>query len=111
MEDNIFDTEDKQKQAILLFQGLLADPAWLLFVKVLEANIAMLSRRLETEDFETIDAMRAVQRTRQAYEDAKNTPEMIVEAYSRENKENMPNIDPYQGIEEFREEMKRKRRS
>lgn len=111
MNDIIFDTDDKQKQAVSLFTDLKNHPGWQLFIKVVDANIAVLSRRLETEEFETIDQMRAVQRTRQAYEDAKNTPDMIIEAYSRDNSENMPHVDPFQDIQEFREELRRKRRA
>ena len=107
----LFDTDEKQKQAIGLFISLKEHPGWKLLVQVLEENIAILSRRLETEEFENIDQMKAVQRTRQAYEDAKNTPDMIIESYSRENTENDPGVDPFQSIEEFRAELRKRRKA
>jgi hypothetical protein len=111
MKDDIFDTTEKQQNAIALFNDMKNHPGWILFVKVLQANIAILSRRLEVEEFESIDKMKAVQRTRQAYEDALNTPDMIIEAYSRDNSENNPGVDPYQSIEEFRLTLRKQRKA
>jgi len=107
----LFDTDDKKQTAITAFADLQNHPGWKFFVQIMEANIQLLTGRLETEVFETLDDMKAVQRTRQAYVDALNTPAMIIEAFSRDNTENPPNIDPFQSIEEFRIELRQKRKT
>lgn len=101
MNDNLLDTPEKQQQAIALFEDMKNHPGWKLFVDILNANIDILRKRLETEEYESLDKMKADQRTRQAYEDARNTPDMIIECYTRKPDEEVE-VDPFESIDQFR---------
>jgi hypothetical protein len=102
MIDTLFDTKEKRELAVANLRNLSNNAGWLLVVSILDANIAVLKDQIlngvENETKEVIDRTRDILK---AYENFRNTPEMVIKQLT-EGKLEMPVLDPFQTIEEFR---------
>lgn len=109
---NDLDTEQKQGEAIANAQSFIVHPFWATFKGILEANIAVLKNRLATEEFEKVEMVQEIQKKIQAYQEALEVPTLIIERYSPKSSfTGEPNMDPYESIEDFRLDLKKKRNS
>lgn len=91
---DIFDTPEKRQTGILEFQGLKANPGWILLVLILEENIKLLERQiLETtglskeEEFE-------LKTKRKLFIFLKDLPDIEINELSTSEDSN-PNPDPF----------------
>ena len=108
MEDKLFDTQEKRDLAIANMVNLKNDAGWLLVVSILEANIDIIKDQIlngiENETKETIDLLRDKLK---AYENLKNTPDMIIQRLTT-GEPVTPVLDPFQTVDEWRKERKKR---
>lgn len=106
MEDKLFDTKEKREIAISNMVNLKANSGWLLVVAIIDANIDLIKQQIiegvEDETKETINRLRD---RLKAYENLKTTPDMIIKQLTQ-GEVVTPVIDPFQTVEQLREERK-----
>lgn len=112
MEDELLDSEDKQKAAVSGFTGLLNSPGWQLLVKMLEANIEVLKTQiLAGINSETGENLNEVETNRlrddlKVYQYVKDLPGKVVKQYT-DTPESNPSVDPYFNQEQLEKAKKR----
>jgi len=105
--DTLFDTEEKCKAASASFRSLLKHPGWVLFQHIFDANIEVLKEQLEKGiDGETKSDVDRIRDKLKIMRDMRNTPETIIQKLE-DKSVLVPNADPYQTVEELREEKKK----
>lgn len=108
MTDNLFDTKDKRNLAVLNMKNLIVSPGWQLIVAILDANIEVVRNQiLEGVDNETKETIEILRDKLRAYQNLRNTPEMIIKQLT-EDSAITPNLDPYATMSEFLQERKNK---
>src|ERR1051325_10590537 len=95
MDDELFNTPEKINAAVSAFRNLQEHEGWKLFVKILEANIEVLTSQLENgvEDETKADVDRTRDKLR-IMRDMKNTPYNMI-AKLNPPEANVPEADPY----------------
>jgi len=92
---DIFDTEDKKKEAINKFESLQKYPGWLLLLDIVNENLELLKGQLlngmESETKEDIDRVRDKIKI---FESIIGTPKMMIKRLSDKDQE-IPNFDPF----------------
>jgi hypothetical protein len=107
MEDKLFDTEEKRNLAIASMRNLKGDSGWLLVVSIIDANIEIVKEQiLSGIDDETKESINRLRDRLKAYQDLKNTPDMIIKQLEQ-GEPVTPVIDPFQTVDQLREERKR----
>jgi len=96
MTEELFDTDQKQQNAIVLFTELIAHPGWALFVKILDLNIENTTNLLNDPESEHTKEQDDVWRNNlKIYKKMKNQPEQTIADFSRNTKGEVVNDDPY----------------
>lgn len=96
VKENLFDTKEKQQQAIVAFSELMAHPGWILFSKIIDSNIENFRNQLESGLPE--EKIEDVKITRQLLAFAKKMreiPSTMIEDFKRPNEGTDPGVDPY----------------
>jgi hypothetical protein len=106
MEDKLFDTKEKRELATASMVNLKTNPGWVLILSILDANIEVLKNQIlngiDDETKETIDRLRDKLK---AYENLKNTPDMVIKQLT-EDVLVAPVFDPFQTIEDLKKQRK-----
>lgn len=91
---NLFDTPEKKQSAILDFQGLKANPGWLLLNLILDENIKFIERQiLETTGLNKEDEFE-LKTKRKLFIFLKGLPDQQIKELSN-NQDDNPNPDPF----------------
>ncbi len=96
MSEELFDTDAKIEQAIVLFTELIAHPGWVLFTKILDKNIENTSTLLNDPDADHTKEQDDIWRNNlKIYKKMRNQPETIIADFSRNTKGEAVDLDPY----------------
>lgn len=107
MEDKLFDTKEKRELAIASMINLKNDSGWLLVVSIIDANIEIIKDQiLNGIDNETKDTIDRLRDKLKAYENLKNTPDMVIKQLTEAGTVT-PDLDPFQKVADLTEERKR----
>lgn len=96
MEDKLFDTKEKIDAAVAAFKSLMAHEGWLLFTSILNANIDVVRKQLETgSDNETVDDIKIKRMKLKLYRELLDTPKDMVYKFTNPDFVEV-NPDPYE---------------
>jgi len=109
MTDLVFDTPEKVKTTIDSFRSLLVHPGWILFKQIADANIEVLREQLENGiESETKADVDRIRDKLKMLREMCSTPEIMIKKLE-DKPTDIPSSDPYQTVDEFREEQKKQK--
>jgi len=107
---DLFETKEKQTEAIISFSELIKQPGWKLFEAILDENIKFLTDSLVDDNFVDAGDIKATQLMLKAYTNAKNIPQDRIEDFSSTDEGGVPNLDSYESLADFRANLERGRK-
>lgn len=111
MKDTLFDTDKKIQAALAAFRTGVDTPFWKLITQILDANIKVVTElilsgmNLEGEEATKKETDRLRDKLK-VYKEVKDTPGRMIKRFTSPEGEEI-NPDPYQTVEELKEERKR----
>ncbi len=110
-KDSLFDTQEKIDAAVIAFRTGVNTPFWKLMIQILDANIKVVTElilsgtNLEGEDATKEESDRLRDKLK-VYKEVRGTPERQIKRLTSPEGEE-PEVDPYQTVEQMKEERKR----
>lgn len=105
----LFNTEEKKKEAVEIFQNLLQREDWKLFEEVIDCHIEdvkeqlLSGARIEGNKEETIEVIRRLRDALYYLRRIKNIPQELINLFTAEEGGEIPEIDPFYKREELEE--------
>ena len=111
MKDKLFDSEIKIKAAISDLTNLQSQAGWKLLEEILDANIEavtelILDGKNLSGESATEDETNRLRDKLKVYREVKDTPNRVIKRFTSPEIDE-PSMDPYQTIEQLKEERKR----
>ena len=94
MQDDLFNTKEKQEKGILAFQSLMANEGWILACQIFDLNIKFVEDLLlDSEDLDE-EKRKDLQRRRYYQKQLKELPQRMIKDLTKTEAEEI-DLDPY----------------
>jgi len=100
IKEHLFDTEEKQQNAIATLRDGMNTPFWKLITDILKDNIELITEQI-LEGGKTKKMNRLRDRLK-IHKEIVNTPKLMIKRLSPSPEGKEPNLDPYQTAEEIK---------